>query len=120
MCRSEKNYIVRDRSRDFVTLVIDPDSDHATVVARGAELFHLNKEQCSLVHMNGSKVVDCKIVEGGQTYSWSIGRYMRRTYAKSSSFKLGMLQEDPDVEVYILIILIGQAGVILQLAHGSM
>ena len=34
MCRSERNSVVWDREWEFMSLVIDPDADHDTVVAR--------------------------------------------------------------------------------------
>ena len=82
-----------------MTLVIDPDADHDTVVKRGAMLLGLNPQHCSLVHMNGSKVGNCDIMEGDNTYLWTIGRYIGSTYAKSSSYKHGLFDEDQDTEV---------------------
>ena len=104
MCRSTRNAIVRDRERDFMSLVIDPDAVHATVIARSAQLFKLPPQDCSLVHINGSRIANCALVEGDQTYTWTIGRYIRIIYSKTSSFKLGLFCEEQDSEVWSLVI----------------
>ena len=102
MCRSVKNAIVRDRERDFVSLVIDPDADYRSVIERSAKLLKMNARDCSLVHINGSRVGNCPIAEGSHTYPWSIGRYLQSIYSKSSAFKLGLFCEEEDSEVYIV------------------
>ena len=82
-----------------MSLVIDPDANHETVIMRSAKLLNLNPQDCSLVHMNGSRVGNCAIVEGDHAYPWSIGRYIQSIYAKTSSFKLGVFCEEQDSEV---------------------
>ena len=74
MHRSERNAIVRNRERDYVGVVIDPEADHNTVIRTATELLDLNPEKCSLVHLNGCKVVDRPIVERNHKFHWSIGR----------------------------------------------
>ena len=64
MHRSERNAIVRNRERDYVGLFVDPEADHNTVIITAAELLDLNPGKCSLVNLNGCKVVDRPIVEG--------------------------------------------------------
>ena len=101
MHRSERNAIVRNRERDYVGVFVDPEADHNTVIITAAELLDLNPEKCSLVNLNGCKVVDRPIVEGKQKFHWSIGRYLGQTYSKTSSkYKLGLFCEDEDTEVH--------------------
>ena len=102
MCRSRSS-IVRKKKQDYVSLIIDPDADHESVIEKAANLLHLCPEKCSLVHLNGCKIVDTEIVDSDGNYPWSIGHYLRTTYAKNSSYKIGILCEE-DTEVQIVIV----------------
>jgi tRNA A-37 threonylcarbamoyl transferase component Bud32 len=106
MCRSAKNAsIVRDRERDYVSLIIDPDANYRTVLDRSAKLLKMNLRDSGLVHVSGgTRVSDSPLVEGSQTYPWSIGRYLQSIYSKTSAFKLGLFCEEDsesDVEVEV-------------------
>ena len=98
MCRS-KNCIVRNRERDYMSLIIDAEADHESVIAKVANLLYLKPENCSLVHLNGCRIMNSEIIDNDGSHGWLIGRYLRTTYAKNSSFKLGLLCENEDTEV---------------------
>ena len=79
---------------DYLTLFVDPQADYDTVVRKGALLLHLVPERCNLCHANGSKIIEDDIEECDGLYPWSIGRYLRSRYAKTSTYKLGILCEE--------------------------
>ena len=100
MHRSERNAIVWNRELDYIGVVVDPEA----VIRTAAELLDLNPEKCSLVHLNGCKVVDRPIVERNHKFHWSIGRYLRKTYSKTSSkYKLGLFCEE-DTQVHNVLV----------------
>ena len=82
-----------------MSLVIDPDANYTTVIERSAVLLKMNPRGCSLVHVNGgTRVSESPLVEGSETYPWSIGRYIQSIYAKTSAFKLGLFcKEESEV-----------------------
>ena len=84
-----------------MALLMDPDADHATVVAKAAAAFSLNPDGCSLVRLSGGKVRNDKIVENGCSYRWSLSRYLRTAFARSSTPKLGIFCESGDSEVNV-------------------
>ena len=72
MCRS-KNCIVRNWERDYISLIIDAEADHESVIAKAANLLHLEPEKCSLVHLNGCRIMNSEIIDNDGSHGWSIG-----------------------------------------------
>ena len=99
MCR-RRNGIVRNRKQDYISLVIDPDASHESVIEKAANLLQLRPEKCSLMHLNGCRIVDSEIIDNDGSHRWSIGRYLQKTYAKNSSYKIGILCEDTKVRIH--------------------
>ena len=93
--------VFRERDQGYTSLVISPQANYRTVVARAAQLLHLDPEKCSLFHVNGCKIAEHDIEDNDGTHSWSVGLYRRSVYSKRSSFKLGLLckEETSDSEV---------------------
>ena len=65
MQRSVKQEIVRNKKCDHVALLMDPDADHATVVAKAAAAFSLNPDGCSLVRLSGGKLLNVAVATAG-------------------------------------------------------
>lgn len=82
------------KTGDYCDLLVDPNDGHATVISKAARLLALEPETCTLYRSSGVKVVDQDIVDDGQRYPWSIGHYIRKTYARSSAIKLGLFCEE--------------------------
>ena len=89
----------RDRTQSYISLVIDPQANYSTVVTKAAQLLRLDHGKCSLFHVNGCKIPAHAIEDNDGTHPWSIGRYLRSVYSKTTSFKLGLLCEDESSEV---------------------
>lgn len=100
MCR-KRNAIVRNRKQDYISLCIDPDASHESVIEKASNLLQLRPEKCSLVHLNGCRIVDSDIIDNDGSHRWSIGRYLHTTYAKNSSYKIGILCEDTEVRIHV-------------------
>ena len=85
--------IIKKRG-DYITLLLDGQADYDTVVAKGASRLRLPPEICSLVHMNGSKIVDDDIEDSYGCYPWTVGKYLASAYSKNSAYKLGIFCEE--------------------------
>ena len=100
MQRDHKNEIVRNKMSDKVSLLMDWDADHASVVSKCSGAFGLSPNRCSLVRLSGGRVMDEGITENGCKHQWSLGRYIKTAYSKTTHPTLGILCESEDSEVY--------------------
>ena len=87
---------------DYVALVIDFEADYESFVNKAARMFPLEANKCSLVHTNGTYIVE-GIVLNNKRQPWCIGRYLQFAYARTSGVKLGIFHEDESIEVMVYI-----------------
>ena len=98
MRRSAKKGIVK-KSGDYMVVVINYEAEYNTVVEKAAKVLGLQAETCSLVHTNGSRIVNEVIVANGKRHTWCIGKYIESIYARTSAVRLGLFPEDECLEV---------------------
>ena len=91
MQRDQKNEIVGNKTCEKVSLFMDWDADHASVVSKCSGTFGLNP-----VLFNSpvwGKVVDGSITDNGCKHQWSLGRYIK-TFCKTTHPTLGIICEE--------------------------
>ena len=86
-----------------MAVVINYDAEYHTVIKKAAKVLGIKAKSCSLVHTNGSRIVDEYILVNERRRVWSIGKYLESVYARTSGVRLGLFPEDECAEVYTII-----------------
>ena len=86
---------------DYVGMMVDFDANYENVVKKAADVLKLEAKQCSLVHANGTRIVDEEIINNNKRQPWSIGKYLQFVFTRATGVKLGIFHEDECIEVKI-------------------
>jgi len=88
------------RHGDYVEVVLSSTDGHHSTVSKacsalGQPLDTL-KTAPTLVRVSGCKIPDHPLThpDGGSSHPWTIGRYLKQTFASRSTIKLGQLFEE--------------------------